>query len=79
MQTIQKNIWEKQNFSTQPQDVLEIQVIHPQAQTRNVKLEVMHLKPDHLCMQEQLNQCSNFQKLDPRVYISQSYHLSLHV
>jgi hypothetical protein len=57
----EKNLEKKKQkkLSTQPQDNLEIQVIHPQAQIRNVKLKAMHLKPNHQCMQEQLNQCLN--------------------
>jgi len=39
-------------LSTQPKDNLEIQVIHLRAQTKDVQVEVMHLKPNHLCMQE---------------------------
>jgi hypothetical protein len=66
--TIQKTFQKtkQKKLSTQPQDNLEIQVIHPRTQTKNVLLEAMHLKPDHLCMQKQLNQCSNYQKMDPK-------------
>jgi hypothetical protein len=63
---IQKKTWKTKQIklSPQPLDIQKIQVIHPQVQTRNVKLKVMHLKPNHLCMQEQLNQCWNYQKMD---------------
>lgn len=42
-------------FSTQPQDILENQAIHPQGKTWNLKHEAKHLKLDHLYRLEQFN------------------------
>jgi hypothetical protein len=52
--TVQKNFWKQKTkkLSTQPHDNLEFQVIHLWAQTKNVQVEAVHLKLDHLCMQE---------------------------
>jgi hypothetical protein len=54
MKTIHKKIWKKKQkeLSIQQKDNLEIQVIHLRAQIKNVQVEAMHLKPNHLCMQE---------------------------
>jgi hypothetical protein len=54
MKSIQSFFWKTKQkiLSTQQHDNLEVQVIQPQAQTNNAQLEIMHMTPYHLCMQE---------------------------